>query len=154
MCCFCFSHWGLPCKCYIHFMKAARNTPYIFILQTTHFLGLTSSQVTASDWRAQELVNERCNVLRVVQVKVVSALDIMPFTPLYETQCAQVRLLALATLQYTPSSSDAQHPALYPGCTSQKEVFCQRTTPARLQPRITSQVISSADTTYMFIITQ
>jgi hypothetical protein len=124
---------------------AASDALYIPVLSATQHLNLTSSQVATSDWGAQEFVNKGCNVLRVVQVKVVSALDVMPLAPPHQIQSAHVHFLASVALHHASSSSDVQHPARDHRCARHKEVFCQCVNPARLQPRVTGQVISCAN---------
>jgi hypothetical protein len=77
-------------------------------------------------------------------MKVVTPIHIVILALLHQIQCVQVHFFTLATMEETSVSSDVQHPALHPECTSQEEVFSQRTKPAWLEPGITGQEISSA----------
>jgi hypothetical protein len=67
-------------------------------LSTRNKISLTSSQIAASDYMIQELVNQRCHIFRVVEMKVVTSINIMMFTLLHEVHSLKVYFLSLAPI--------------------------------------------------------
>jgi hypothetical protein len=64
---------------------------------------------------------------------MVTSIDNVIFTLLHQTQSVQVNVFRLATKHKTSTASYVQRPTLYPGHTSQYEVFCASTNLAVLQ---------------------